>query len=142
MIPPDQEIFDVESRIEVTTSSSGTVVELLVKQGATVTSGQPLATLNPNAANAAAREAAAGVTAAESRVAAAKTDLDLAVDKRKRADELFADHFIKRAELDAARAAEERAVAALAAARAERDVTAHKLTSAKEAQKFLTVRLR
>src|SRR5688572_2997813 len=101
---------DVESRIEVTTSSSGSVVELLVGQGANVTQGQALATLNPNAANAAAREAAAGVTAAESRVSAAKTDLDLAVDKRKRADELFADHFIKRAELDAARAAEERAV--------------------------------
>lgn len=131
---------DVESRIEVTTSSSGSVVELLVRQGANVTQGQPLATLNPNAANAAAREAAAGVTASESRVAAAKTDLDLAIDKRKRAEELFADHFIKRAELDAARAAEERAVAALAAARAERDVTAQKLTSAKEAQKFLTVR--
>src|SRR5262245_51455303 len=43
---------DVESRIEVTTSSSGTVVELLVREGASVTQGQPLATLNPNAANA------------------------------------------------------------------------------------------
>ena len=131
---------DVESRIEVTTSSSGSVVELLTRQGASVTQGQALATLNPNAANAAAREAAAGVSASESRVAAAKTDLDLAADKRKRADEFFADHFIKRAEVDAAHAAEERARAALAAARAERDVTAQKLTSAKEAQKFLTVR--
>jgi HlyD family secretion protein len=73
-------------------------------------------------------------------VAVAQTDLDLAVEKRKRADELFADHFIKRSEVDAARAAEERAQAALSAARAERDVTAQKLTSAKETQKFLTVR--
>jgi HlyD family secretion protein len=131
---------DVESRIEVTPSGSGSVVELLVKAGVNVEEGQTLATLNPNAANAAAREAQAGVGAAQSRVAAAQTDLDLAIEKRKRAEELFNDHFVKRAEVDAARASEERARASLEAARAERDVTSQKLTSAKEAQKFLTVR--
>jgi HlyD family secretion protein len=131
---------DVESRIEVSPASSGSVVELLTSEGATVTNGQPLATLNPSAANAAAREAAAGVGAAQSRVAVAQTDLDLAIEKRKRAEELFADHFVKRSEVDSARAAEERAQAALAAARAERDVTSQKLASAKESQKFLTVR--
>jgi HlyD family secretion protein len=131
---------DVESRVAVTPTSSGTVVELLGSPGTTVAEGQALATLNPNAANAAAREAAAGVGAAQSRVAQAQTDLDLAAERRKRAEEMFADHFIKRSELDSARASEERAQAAVLAARAERDVTAQKLTSAKEAQKFLTVR--
>jgi HlyD family secretion protein len=131
---------DVESRIEVSPSSAGSVVELLVSPGVNVKEGQPLATLNPSAANAAAREAAAGVGAATSRVAAAQTDLDLAVEKRKRAEEMFNDHFIKRAELDTAHAEVERAQAALAAARAERGVTAQKLNSAKEVQKYLTVR--
>ena len=131
---------DVESRIEIAPSASGSVVELLTSQGASVKAGQPLATLNPNAANAAAREAAAGVGAASSRVAAAETDLEIAVERRKRVEELFNDHFVKRAEVDTARAAEERARASLQAAKAERDVTAQKLNSAKEAQKFLTVR--
>ena len=131
---------DVESRIEVAPSASGSVVELLTTQGASVKAGDALATLNPNAANAAAREAAAGVGAASSRVAAAETDLEIAVERRKRVEELFNDHFVKRAEVDTARAAEERARASLQAAKAERDVTAQKLTSAKEAQKFLTVR--
>src|SRR6185436_19782709 len=81
---------DVESRIEVSPPGSGSVVELLVTAGVSVGQGQALATLNPNAANAAAREAAAGVGAAQSRVAAAQTDLDLAVERRKRAEELFA----------------------------------------------------
>jgi HlyD family secretion protein len=131
---------DVESRIEIAPSASGSVVALLTSQGASVKAGDPLATLNPNAANAAAREAAAGVGAASSRVAAAETDLEIAVERRKRVEELFNDHFVKRAEVDTARAAEERARASLQAAKAERDVTAQKLTSAKEAQKFLTVR--
>ena len=132
--------MDVESRIEIAPSASGSVVELLTSQGASVKAGQPLATLNPNAANAAAREAAAGVGAASSRVAAAETDLEIAAERRKRVEELFNDHFVKRAEVDTARAAEERARASLQAAKAERDVTAQKLKSAKEAQKFLTVR--
>jgi HlyD family secretion protein len=131
---------DVESRIEVAPSASGSVVEIHAAQGASVKAGDPLATLNPNAANAAAREAAAGVAASSSRVAAAATDLEIATERRKRAEELFNDHFVKRSEVDTARAAEERARASLQAAKAERDVTALKLTSAKEAQKFLTVR--
>jgi len=85
-------------------------------------------------------KAAAGVGAAQSRVAAAQTDLDLAIEKRKRAEELFGEHFVKRVEVDTARASEERARASLEAARAERGVTSQRLASAKEAQKFLTVR--
>lgn len=131
---------DVESRVEVVPSGAGSVVELHAKQGEAVKQGQVLATLNPNAANAVAREAAAGVGAAQSRVAAAETDLELAKERRKRAEELFNDHFVKRSEVDTARAGEERAQAALQAAKAERDVTAQKLTSAKEAQKYLTIR--
>jgi HlyD family secretion protein len=131
---------DVESRVEVAPSGSGSVVELLAKQGDLVKAGQALATLNPSAANAAAREAAAGVGAASTRVSAAETDLEIAKERLRRTEELFNDHFVKRAEVDTARASVERAQAALQAAKAERDVTAQKLTSAKEAQKFLTVR--
>jgi HlyD family secretion protein len=131
---------EVESRIEVAPSGSGSVVEVLVAQGQSVKAGDPLATLNPNAANAAAREAAAGVSAASTRVAAAATDLEIAQERLKRAEELFSDHFVKRSEVDTARAAVERAQASLQAAKAEQNVTAQKLTSAKEAQKYLTVR--
>ncbi|HEX6274508.1 MAG TPA: efflux RND transporter periplasmic adaptor subunit [Polyangiaceae bacterium] len=131
---------EVEGRIEVTPSVSGSVVELLVTQGASVKAGEPLATLNPNAANAAAREAAAGVSAASSRVAAAATDLEIAQERLKRAEDLFNDHFVKRSEVDTARASVERAQASLQAAKAEQNVTAQKLTSAKEAQRYLTVR--
>ncbi|HVR20764.1 MAG TPA: efflux RND transporter periplasmic adaptor subunit [Polyangiaceae bacterium] len=131
---------DVESRIEIAPSASGAVVELLATQGASVKAGQPLATLNPNAANAAAREATAGLGAAASRVAAAETDLEIAIERRKRVEELFNDHFVKRADVDTARVAEERARSALQTAKAERDVTVQKVNSAKEAQKFLTVR--
>lgn len=131
---------DVESRVEVVPPGTGSVAELMVRAGESVTQNQTLATLNPAAANAATREAAAGVGAAQSRVAAAQTELDLAVERRKRAEDLFKDHFIKRAELDAARGAEERAQASLQAAKAERDVTSQKLASAKEAQKTLTLR--
>lgn len=131
---------DVENRIEVSPSSAGSVVEVMVSPGVNVKEGQVLATLNPSAANAAAREAAAGVGAASSRVAAAETDLNLAVERHKRVQDLFNDHYVKRAELDAARGDVERAQAALAAARAERDVTSQKLNSAKEQQKLLTVR--
>lgn len=131
---------DVDNRIEIGAVSSGSVVEILVAEGASVKVGQALATLNPSAANAAAREAAAGVSAASTRVAAAETDLEIAKERLRRTEELFNDHFVKRAEVDNARAALERARASLDAAKAERDVTAQKLTSAKEAQKFLTVR--
>jgi HlyD family secretion protein len=131
---------EVENRIEIAPSAAGSVVELLVTQGASVQAGQALATLNPSAANAAAREAAAGVSAASSRVAAAATDLEIARERLKRAEELFNDHFVKRSEVDTARAAVERAQASLEAAKAEQNVTAQKLTSAKEAQKYLTVR--
>jgi HlyD family secretion protein len=131
---------DVDNRIEIGAASSGSVVEILVAEGASVKAGQPLATLNPSAANAAAREAAAGVSAASTRVAAAETDLEIAKERLRRTEELFNDHFVKRSEVDNARAALERARASLDAAKAERDVTAQKLTSAKEAQKFLTVR--
>jgi HlyD family secretion protein len=131
---------DDESRIEVVPSASGSVVELHAAQGSAVKQGQVLATRNPNAANAAAREAAAAVGAAQSRVAAAQTDLELAVERRKRAEELFNDHFVKRSEVDTARAGEERAQAALTAAKAERGVAAEKSLSTKDTQKSLTIR--
>jgi HlyD family secretion protein len=131
---------DVEERFEVPVPQAGAVRELFVEAGARVKEGQPLATLDPTEAELKTREAFAGVEAARRRLELARTELETASARRIQLEKLFADRFAKRADLESARAAEQRAAASLRVAEAESRVSEQKGAAARENVALLTIR--
>ncbi len=131
---------DVEERFEVPVPQASAISELFAEPGAKVKEGQTLATLDPVEAELKTREAFAGVQAARSRLELARTDLETATERRIHLEKLFADRFAKKIDVDAARAAEQRASASLRVAEAESQVIEQKRAAAKENQALLTIR--
>lgn len=117
--------------VDVSSDASGTVAQVHVETGDRVKAGQPLATLDQDLLRAQVREVAAAQAAAvaaaqQARVieAGARTDLD-------RARSLHAARSLSDADLDGAKLAYDRAVAATLAARAQVEQTAAAVASAR-----------
>jgi HlyD family secretion protein len=111
--------LDVPVRVEVPAPIGAPLVEIAVEAGATVKEGQVLARLDPRSARTALSSARAALEAARAREAEALAQLRGAEDGRKRTEALVAKGLAGDGDLVAARAAEDRARAVLAATRAE-----------------------
>lgn len=122
--------LDVRRRVEVPAPIPGRLVEILVAARQTVTAGQLLARLDDRAAALAVRGAQATVQAAAGRVAEARAALTGATEERSRVERLVARGLASQQDLSGARAAEERAQAGLAAARAEQAAASGTVASA------------
>ncbi|HWJ68685.1 MAG TPA: efflux RND transporter periplasmic adaptor subunit [Sphingobium sp.] len=103
--------FEASRTVEVRPRVSGQITAIHFTDGQTVRVGQPLFTIDPRPFEAALAEARAGVAAAQSDVAIARTDLD-------RALRLVAAEAVAQSEVDRLKARVESAQAALAAAQA------------------------
>lgn len=130
---------DVVQRVEVPAPAAGRILEILVRTGDRVSERQPLARLDERAAVIAVRGAQAGTRAAASRVTEAEVALAAAADARARTEKLLERSLASPSELSAARSAEARARAALAAARAESAAAVQNLKSAELGESFATV---
>lgn len=131
---------DVEERFDVPVPSAGALAAIFVKPGDRVKRGAPLAALDPTGVELKAREVSASVEAAKTRLELARADLEAATEKRLRLEKLFAERFARRGDLEAARAAEQRAAVALRVAEAESQVSEEKHVAVKENKDLLTVR--
>jgi HlyD family secretion protein len=130
---------DVLTRTEVPAPAAGTLVESLVRSGAQVTEGQPLARLDTRATTIASQSAQAAERSALSRAAEARTALNAAKDVLNRSERLAERGLASESELNAARADVQRAGAALSAARAEHEVATSDLAAAKLQQSLRTL---
>jgi HlyD family secretion protein len=132
--------LDVTKRVAVSAPEHGRLIEVLVREGDAVKTGQPLARLDPRAAAIALHGAQATVAAAASRVLEAETAVKSATATRERVERLASKDLASPADLEVARAAESKARAALATARAERGATAESVRSAQLSQTLTTLR--
>jgi HlyD family secretion protein len=123
--------LDVIRRVEVPALVSGQLVTVLVRAGERVTQGQSLALLDGRAGAIAARAAQASVNASSGKVTEALAALVAATEARERTDRLKSRELASESDVEAARARESRARAALATMRAERSQALELLRSAK-----------
>ncbi len=112
--------LDVPNRAEVPAPAGAPLVEIAVEVGAVVEAGQVLARLDARSASAALASAKATLDGATAQVAESAAALRSASDARRRAEGLAAKGLASDGDLVAVRAAEDRARAALAGARADR----------------------
>lgn len=137
----------VRDRFVLSAPISGYLRRVTAKVGDTVQSGQTLAQLEPlraealddrRRAEAQARveAAGAGLSAAAESVSAARTDATLAKTELERLQKLLPTQAVTEQQLAAARAASQRAEAALRSARFGEDVARHDLQAARTALRF------
>ncbi len=129
--------LDVPERFEVPASGPGWLARILVVPGQRVHRGQLLAQLDPTSALLAVASARDSARVGDSRTAEARVALDSTRDVRVRTERLAARGLASQADLQAARAAEDRAKAALASAQAERAIAVRAVSSA-SAQRRMT----
>lgn len=122
--------LDVRRRVEVPAPVAGRITEIHAQARQEVNEGDLLATLDERAAALSVRTAKASAEAAQGRVAQAQAALDAARQVEARAQRLHDKGLASQQELADARAEQQRARAALDAARAERKVAAEQVASA------------
>lgn len=107
------------NKVEVSSELSGTIRKVFVDYNSPVTAGQPLAELDTDKLVATVESSRAKLAAAKARVAEAEATVTEKERELTRKGELAAKDFASQQDLDLARAAYARAVAALESARAE-----------------------
>ena len=122
---------DARSRFELPAPFAGRLTEILVKPGARVKRGQPLARLDDREGVFAVQNADAAQQAAGARKAEAQSALDAAASELKRVQRLAARGLASEQELAAAQSAQTRTKASLEAARAQQGAAAAQLASAR-----------
>lgn len=100
-----------ENRVQVSTRMMGWIREVLVREGAQVTAGQPLVRIDDTDLQARRSQAKAGIAEAEAVLANAQTNLG-------RFESLYAQKSVSKAQLDEVRTGRDRAQAGVDAARA------------------------
>ena len=121
---------DVRSRVEVPAPVPGRLVAIVARARQTVKRGDLLASLDDRAAALAVRGAQATVAAAAGHVAEARAALSAASGERGRLERLLARGLASQQDLAAAKSAEDRAQAALTAARAQQSAASETVASA------------
>ncbi len=109
--------IDPRRKVEVSSVTVGKVVELAVEEGDTVRAGQLLLRIDPAPYESQVDRLRAAIAAARAEIDAATATLTEAKTQRERIEALAARGLASTTELDAARRADERAVAGLAVAR-------------------------
>jgi HlyD family secretion protein len=122
--------IDVATRYEVPSPRVGRLVAIYAEVGASVTKDQPLAELDQEPSLASVRGTRAARQASWSRISEARAALAAAKDSRRRIDELRSRNVASDADVVNARTAEEKAAAAVDAAKSDFGVATANLTSA------------
>lgn len=131
--------LDVIGRVEVPAPAAGQLITIAVDAGQTVERGQVLARLDEEAARFAVQTARARLSAAQSRVSEARAALDFAANRRQLTEELASKVRVSKSRLAQVRTDEAKAIAALQAARAERNLEGDNLALAEQQRKRLTI---
>jgi HlyD family secretion protein len=132
--------LDVVGRHYVPAPRSGQLVEVYVRRGATVQAGDPLAKLDASFATAELSAAQTALGASAARVERARAARSAASEERTRAERLLARGLVSAASVNAAKNAEQEAIAALRAAEAQRQLDQQSASGAKLRRDETTLR--